>query len=116
MFKNTKIPDITLKKWIELTSQMKMARFQTFWIQMRKNKPLNKSRKSSQSSGTKMAFYSKKMTSYKPYLLPCSPLTNTSASSFPALSDLLELQKSNVEMKVNKESQNWKFGRVRYNK
>ncbi|MFS8009660.1 hypothetical protein Hanom_Chr14g01287561 [Helianthus anomalus] len=37
---------------------MKMARFQTFWIQMRKNKPLDKSRKSNQISGTKMAFYS----------------------------------------------------------
>ncbi|MFS8024777.1 hypothetical protein Hanom_Chr16g01467421 [Helianthus anomalus] len=26
---------------MELTSQMKMARFLTFWIQMRKNKPLD---------------------------------------------------------------------------
>ncbi|KAF5776231.1 hypothetical protein HanXRQr2_Chr12g0521941 [Helianthus annuus] len=42
-----------------LTSQMKMARFQTFWIQMRKNKPSDKSRKSGQTpGGTKMAFYS----------------------------------------------------------
>ncbi|MFS7917702.1 hypothetical protein Hanom_Chr03g00192271 [Helianthus anomalus] len=39
------------------TSHMKMARFQTFWIQMRKNKPLDKSRKTGQTSGTKMAFY-----------------------------------------------------------
>ncbi|MFS8014976.1 hypothetical protein Hanom_Chr15g01350991 [Helianthus anomalus] len=39
---------------------MKMARFQTFWIQMRKNKPLDESRKSGQTSGTKMTFYSKK--------------------------------------------------------
>ncbi|MFS7963793.1 hypothetical protein Hanom_Chr08g00742511 [Helianthus anomalus] len=43
---------------MELTSQMKMVRFQTFWIQMRKNKPLDESRKSSQTSGTKMAFNS----------------------------------------------------------
>ncbi|MFS7958332.1 hypothetical protein Hanom_Chr07g00677041 [Helianthus anomalus] len=38
---------------------MKMTRFQTFWIQMRKNKPLDKSRKTSQTSETKMTFYSK---------------------------------------------------------
>ncbi|KAF5780026.1 hypothetical protein HanXRQr2_Chr11g0467401 [Helianthus annuus] len=37
---------------------MKMARFQTFWIQMRKNKPLDEIRKTGQTSGTKMAFYS----------------------------------------------------------
>ncbi|MFS7894575.1 hypothetical protein Hanom_Chr14g01330641 [Helianthus anomalus] len=43
---------------MELTSRMKMARFQTFWIQMRKNKPLDKSRKNSQTSGTKITFYS----------------------------------------------------------
>ncbi|MFS7980122.1 hypothetical protein Hanom_Chr10g00935621 [Helianthus anomalus] len=36
---------------------MKMARYQTFWIQMRKNKPLDESRKTGQTSGTKMAFY-----------------------------------------------------------
>ncbi|MFS7959909.1 hypothetical protein Hanom_Chr08g00696661 [Helianthus anomalus] len=35
---------------MELTTRMKMARFQTFWIQMRKNKPLDKSRISSQTS------------------------------------------------------------------
>ncbi|MFS7973169.1 hypothetical protein Hanom_Chr09g00853431 [Helianthus anomalus] len=39
---------------------MKVARFQTFWIQMQKNKPLDESRKTGQTSGTKMAFYSKK--------------------------------------------------------
>ncbi|MFS7984509.1 hypothetical protein Hanom_Chr11g00987281 [Helianthus anomalus] len=44
---------------MELTSRMKMTRFQTFWIQMRKNKPLNESHKSSQNSATKMTFYSK---------------------------------------------------------
>ncbi|MFS7990379.1 hypothetical protein Hanom_Chr11g01058211 [Helianthus anomalus] len=44
---------------MELTSRMKMARFQTFWIQMRTNKPLDESRKTGQTSGTKMAFYSK---------------------------------------------------------
>ncbi|MFS7942196.1 hypothetical protein Hanom_Chr06g00485441 [Helianthus anomalus] len=35
-----------------------MARFQTFWIQMRKNKPLIESRKTGQTLGTKKAFYS----------------------------------------------------------
>ncbi|MFS8012361.1 hypothetical protein Hanom_Chr14g01319891 [Helianthus anomalus] len=45
---------------MELTSWIKMARFQTLWIQMRKNKPLDKSHKSGQTSGTKMTFYSKK--------------------------------------------------------
>ncbi|MFS8005558.1 hypothetical protein Hanom_Chr13g01238731 [Helianthus anomalus] len=44
---------------MELTSWMERARFQTFWIQMRKNKPLDESRKTSQTSGIKMAFYSK---------------------------------------------------------
>ncbi|MFS7904464.1 hypothetical protein Hanom_Chr01g00036371 [Helianthus anomalus] len=44
---------------MELMSRMKMARFQTFWIQVRKNKPLNESRKTGQTSGTKMKFYSK---------------------------------------------------------
>ncbi|MFS8000174.1 hypothetical protein Hanom_Chr12g01175241 [Helianthus anomalus] len=43
---------------MELTSWMKMARFQIFWVQMCKNKPLNESRKSGQTSWTKMAFYS----------------------------------------------------------
>ncbi|MFS7985835.1 hypothetical protein Hanom_Chr11g01003291 [Helianthus anomalus] len=38
---------------MELTSRMKMARFQTFWIQMRKNKPLDESRKIGRTSGTK---------------------------------------------------------------
>ncbi|MFS7923178.1 hypothetical protein Hanom_Chr03g00257621 [Helianthus anomalus] len=45
---------------MELTGQMKMAQdFKTFWIQMRKNKPSDESRKTGQTSGTKMAFYSK---------------------------------------------------------
>ncbi|MFS8004136.1 hypothetical protein Hanom_Chr13g01222141 [Helianthus anomalus] len=44
---------------MELTSRMKIARFQTFWIQMRKSKPLNESRKTGQTSWTKMTFYSK---------------------------------------------------------
>ncbi|MFS7949680.1 hypothetical protein Hanom_Chr06g00574431 [Helianthus anomalus] len=43
---------------MDLTSRIKMARFQIFQIQMRKNKPSNVSRKSGQTSGTKMAFYS----------------------------------------------------------
>ncbi|MFS7983677.1 hypothetical protein Hanom_Chr11g00977341 [Helianthus anomalus] len=33
---------------MELTSRIKMTRFQTFWIQMQKNKPLDESRKNSQ--------------------------------------------------------------------
>ncbi|MFS7952195.1 hypothetical protein Hanom_Chr07g00604121 [Helianthus anomalus] len=37
-------------------SRMKMARFQTFGIQMRKNKPLDESHKIDQTPGTKMAF------------------------------------------------------------
>ncbi|MFS8004843.1 hypothetical protein Hanom_Chr13g01230511 [Helianthus anomalus] len=37
---------------------MKMARFQIFWIQKQKNKPLDESRKTGQTSGTKMTFYS----------------------------------------------------------
>ncbi|MFS8005602.1 hypothetical protein Hanom_Chr13g01239261 [Helianthus anomalus] len=43
---------------MELASRMKMTRFQTFWIQMQKNKPLDKSRNTGQTLGTKMAFYS----------------------------------------------------------
>ncbi|MFS7913421.1 hypothetical protein Hanom_Chr02g00141591 [Helianthus anomalus] len=43
---------------MELESWVKMARFQTFLIQMRKNKPLDESRKSRQTSGAKVAFYS----------------------------------------------------------
>ncbi|MFS7971690.1 hypothetical protein Hanom_Chr09g00835791 [Helianthus anomalus] len=43
-----------IKKWMELTSKMKMARFQTFW--MRKTKPLDECR--NETPGTKMAFYS----------------------------------------------------------
>ncbi|MFS7916171.1 hypothetical protein Hanom_Chr02g00173981 [Helianthus anomalus] len=46
---------------MELTRRMKMARFQTFWIRMRKNKPLDESRKTGQTSGTKIALYSKKI-------------------------------------------------------
>ncbi|MFS7944663.1 hypothetical protein Hanom_Chr06g00514871 [Helianthus anomalus] len=37
---------------------MKMARVRTFWIQMRTNKPLDESRKTGQTSGKKLAFYS----------------------------------------------------------
>ncbi|MFS7958965.1 hypothetical protein Hanom_Chr08g00685111 [Helianthus anomalus] len=43
---------------MELTSRMQMARFQTFWVQMQKNKPLDESRKTGQISWTKMTFYS----------------------------------------------------------
>ncbi|MFS7902410.1 hypothetical protein Hanom_Chr01g00010971 [Helianthus anomalus] len=41
-----------------LTSRIKMTIFQTFWIQMRKNKPLEESRKTGQTLGTKVVFYS----------------------------------------------------------
>ncbi|MFS7918660.1 hypothetical protein Hanom_Chr03g00203741 [Helianthus anomalus] len=34
------------------------GKISTFWMQMQKNKPLDKRRKSSQTSGTKMTFYS----------------------------------------------------------
>ncbi|MFS7920236.1 hypothetical protein Hanom_Chr03g00222121 [Helianthus anomalus] len=44
---------------MELTNRKNMARFQTFWIQMRKNKPLDESRKTGQITGTKMTFYSR---------------------------------------------------------
>ncbi|MFS7933354.1 hypothetical protein Hanom_Chr04g00378751 [Helianthus anomalus] len=49
---------------MELTSRMKMARIQTFRIQMRKNKPLDERRKTGQTSGTKMAFYSRKIKNF----------------------------------------------------
>ncbi|MFS7960921.1 hypothetical protein Hanom_Chr08g00708691 [Helianthus anomalus] len=39
---------------------MKMTRFQTFWMQMRKNKPLDESCKTGQTLWTKMTFYSPK--------------------------------------------------------
>ncbi|MFS7889551.1 hypothetical protein Hanom_Chr00s000004g01608341 [Helianthus anomalus] len=48
-----KYPQLNREKWMELMGQMKMARFQTFWIQMRKNKPLNERRKTGQTSRTK---------------------------------------------------------------
>ncbi|MFS7965680.1 hypothetical protein Hanom_Chr09g00765061 [Helianthus anomalus] len=62
---------------MELTSRMKMARFQTFWIQMQKNKPLDENCKTGQTSGTKMAFYiffsfqkiNKKRLAHQPNLL-----------------------------------------------
>ncbi|MFS7969505.1 hypothetical protein Hanom_Chr09g00809971 [Helianthus anomalus] len=41
---------------MELTGWMKMTRFQTFW--MRKNKPLDESGNSGQTSATKMTYYS----------------------------------------------------------
>ncbi|MFS7959434.1 hypothetical protein Hanom_Chr08g00691071 [Helianthus anomalus] len=39
-----------------------MARFQTFWIQMWRNKPSDESRKTSQTSGTKWHFTLKYIT------------------------------------------------------
>ncbi|KAF5778779.1 hypothetical protein HanXRQr2_Chr12g0551581 [Helianthus annuus] len=39
---------------------MKMAKFQTFWIHLQKDQPLDESRKTGQTSGTKMAFFSNK--------------------------------------------------------
>ncbi|MFS7938549.1 hypothetical protein Hanom_Chr05g00441011 [Helianthus anomalus] len=53
---------------MEITSRMKMARFQTFWIQMWKNKPLDGSRKTGQTPGTKMAFYSSELLGKKDIL------------------------------------------------
>ncbi|MFS7957792.1 hypothetical protein Hanom_Chr07g00670561 [Helianthus anomalus] len=50
-----------------LTSRMKMARIQTFWIQMQKNKPLDESRKTWQTSRTKMAFCSKQSVKRTPF-------------------------------------------------
>ncbi|MFS7954987.1 hypothetical protein Hanom_Chr07g00637151 [Helianthus anomalus] len=47
---------------MKLTSRMKMARSEALWIEMRKHKPLDESRKSGQTPGTKMAFNSKKIT------------------------------------------------------
>ncbi|MFS8009185.1 hypothetical protein Hanom_Chr14g01281681 [Helianthus anomalus] len=41
---------------MELMGRMKMARFQIFWIQMRKNKPLDESHKTSQTSGMNWHF------------------------------------------------------------
>ncbi|MFS7983415.1 hypothetical protein Hanom_Chr11g00974241 [Helianthus anomalus] len=46
---------------MELTGWMKMARFQTFWIQMQNNKPLDETRENwANLRDEKMAFYSKK--------------------------------------------------------
>ncbi|MFS7992372.1 hypothetical protein Hanom_Chr12g01081481 [Helianthus anomalus] len=44
-----------------LTGQMKMLRFQTCWIHMPKNKPLDESCETGQTTGTKMEFYSLKI-------------------------------------------------------
>ncbi|MFS7932553.1 hypothetical protein Hanom_Chr04g00369181 [Helianthus anomalus] len=41
---------------MKLTSRMKMARFKTFWIQMRKNKPLNEIAKLAKPQGRKWHF------------------------------------------------------------
>ncbi|MFS8029298.1 hypothetical protein Hanom_Chr16g01520711 [Helianthus anomalus] len=43
---------------MELSSWIKMARFQIFWIQMQKYKRMDVSGKTGQTSGTIMAFYS----------------------------------------------------------
>ncbi|MFS7933111.1 hypothetical protein Hanom_Chr04g00375921 [Helianthus anomalus] len=43
---------------MKLTSLMKLARFRTFWIKIRKNKHLDESRKTSETLGMKMTFYS----------------------------------------------------------
>ncbi|KAF5783569.1 hypothetical protein HanXRQr2_Chr11g0509441 [Helianthus annuus] len=44
---------------MELMRRMKMASIQTFWVQMQKDKPLDESRKTGQTSGDEMAFYSR---------------------------------------------------------
>ncbi|MFS7952364.1 hypothetical protein Hanom_Chr07g00606111 [Helianthus anomalus] len=56
--KRRECPLFHVEKWMVLRSSMKTARFQTFWIQMWKNKPLDESRKSGLTSRTTMAFYS----------------------------------------------------------
>ncbi|MFS8031781.1 hypothetical protein Hanom_Chr17g01549991 [Helianthus anomalus] len=56
---------------MELMSRMKMTRFQTFWMQMRKNKPLDECRKTSHTSGTKMTFHSYKNL----FIIPLSQFT-----------------------------------------
>ncbi|MFS8014023.1 hypothetical protein Hanom_Chr15g01339801 [Helianthus anomalus] len=60
----------------EVNESDENGKIQTFWVQMRKNKPLTKSRKSSQTSGTKkMAFYSNqsRYENHKPEILHWGP-------------------------------------------
>ncbi|MFS7982218.1 hypothetical protein Hanom_Chr10g00960171 [Helianthus anomalus] len=40
---------------------MRMTRFQTIWIRLQKNKPLDESCKTDQTTGTKMAIYSNRL-------------------------------------------------------
>ncbi|MFS8009279.1 hypothetical protein Hanom_Chr14g01282871 [Helianthus anomalus] len=49
---------------MELTSRMKMARFQTFWIHMRKNEPSDESRKTGQTSGDENGILLQKRTNF----------------------------------------------------
>ncbi|MFS7931679.1 hypothetical protein Hanom_Chr04g00358781 [Helianthus anomalus] len=52
MTKKTVIPLTYQRKMDGVNeSRMKIARFQTFWIQMQKNKPLDGSRKTGKTSG-----------------------------------------------------------------
>ncbi|MFS8004980.1 hypothetical protein Hanom_Chr13g01232141 [Helianthus anomalus] len=52
-----KIPSLNEENWMEFTRRMKMARFKHFGSRCEK-KTLDESRKTCQTSGTKMAFYS----------------------------------------------------------
>ncbi|MFS7974880.1 hypothetical protein Hanom_Chr10g00873961 [Helianthus anomalus] len=73
---------------MELTSRIKMARVQTFWMQMRKNKPLDESRKTCQTSGTKMAFYTLAYTKYVKWTINCWLVNRQSdPNQFDPLSD-----------------------------
>ncbi|MFS7992042.1 putative mitochondrial carrier domain superfamily [Helianthus anomalus] len=66
---------------MKLTSRTEMARFQTFWIQMWKNKPVDKSRKTGQT--TKMAFYPRL------YMAFCLPLQKVVYTTFDQLKQRL---------------------------
>ncbi|MFS7991956.1 hypothetical protein Hanom_Chr12g01076731 [Helianthus anomalus] len=68
---------------MELTSWMKMARYQTFWIHMRKNKPLDENRKSGQTSRTKMTFTLLRIKKYSEKII--SKTKSPSGSSHKAM-------------------------------
>ncbi|MFS8030419.1 hypothetical protein Hanom_Chr17g01533791 [Helianthus anomalus] len=57
---------------MESTSRVKMTRFQTFWIQMRKNKPLDESRKTGQTPGKNGILLNKKLPDYPLFRINCN--------------------------------------------
>ncbi|MFS7981513.1 hypothetical protein Hanom_Chr10g00951811 [Helianthus anomalus] len=75
---------------MELTSRIKMARFQTIWVQMRKSKPLDESHKTGQTSGTKMAFYSKNRLKRHIVYRKLSELTEPSNGRSQSLASFLQ--------------------------